>query len=254
MQPNPAGGAPTAPQSLNRYAATSLGPPGVAEGAGGGIDLRLPIAGVLGNAALEYAGRTVSVKSSSLVLEGSFEALTKALRVGEGESVFGGLAITPLANRSGWFRGVTRSNVGLIEYLGEGRFSLSRFSETLDTNGVRMVQFKRGMLLGETRALRTLSSVGLTAVIDVGFELYEFGSGTGQWGNPYLTVRQKGFQALFGVGSDLLLAGGLAFSGATWYFTIPIAFGWAIIADPVFTNLPYTSQFYNENRNLQPLQ
>jgi hypothetical protein len=214
----------------------------------------LPIAGVLGNAALEYAGRTVSVKSSSLVLEGSFEALTKALRVGEGESVFGGLAITPLANRSGWFRGVTRSNVGLIEYLGEGRFSLSRFSETLDTNGVRMVQFKRGMLLGEARALLTLTSVGLTAVIDVGFELYEFGSGTGQWGNPYLTTGQKRGQAFFGIGSDLALAGGLAFYGVTWEVAIPAAFFWAILADPIFSHLPGTSWVYKENRNLQPLQ
>jgi len=33
LQPNPAGGPPTVPQALNRYAATSLGQPGVAEGA-----------------------------------------------------------------------------------------------------------------------------------------------------------------------------------------------------------------------------
>jgi hypothetical protein len=32
LQPNPMGGVPIVPQSLNRYAATSLGPPGVAEG------------------------------------------------------------------------------------------------------------------------------------------------------------------------------------------------------------------------------
>ena len=34
LQPNPAGGPPMVPQALNRYAATSLGQPGVAEGAG----------------------------------------------------------------------------------------------------------------------------------------------------------------------------------------------------------------------------
>ena len=33
LQPNPAGGPPTVPQALNRYAATEWGPPGVAEGA-----------------------------------------------------------------------------------------------------------------------------------------------------------------------------------------------------------------------------
>jgi hypothetical protein len=33
LQPNPAGGPPTVPQALNRYAATSWGAPGVAEGA-----------------------------------------------------------------------------------------------------------------------------------------------------------------------------------------------------------------------------
>jgi hypothetical protein len=32
LQPNPAGGPPTVPQALNRYAATEWGPPGVAEG------------------------------------------------------------------------------------------------------------------------------------------------------------------------------------------------------------------------------
>jgi hypothetical protein len=32
LQPNPAGGPPTVPQALNRYAATPLGQPGVAEG------------------------------------------------------------------------------------------------------------------------------------------------------------------------------------------------------------------------------
>ena len=41
LQPNPAGGPPTVPQALNRYAATPLGQPGVAEGAinGGGFNL-----------------------------------------------------------------------------------------------------------------------------------------------------------------------------------------------------------------------
>ncbi len=33
LQPDPAGGPPTVPQALNRYAATPLGQPGVAEGA-----------------------------------------------------------------------------------------------------------------------------------------------------------------------------------------------------------------------------
>jgi hypothetical protein len=255
LQSNPAGGPPTVPQALNRYAATSLGQVGVGEAAGNAIDFASPLAwtGLAANLGLEYSGRTVPAKSGSLVLEGSFEALTKALRVGEGKSVFGGLAITPLANRPGWFRSVTRSNLGLVEYLGEGRFSLSRFNETLDTNGVRMVQFKRGVLLGEARALRTLTSVGLTAVIDVGFELYELGTGAGQWGNPYLTTRQKSLQASLVIGSDLALAGTLAFYGVAWQIAIPTAFVWALIADPVFTVFPITSPLYQENRNLQPL-
>jgi hypothetical protein len=137
--------------------------------------------------------------------------------------------------------------------VGNGQFFFKKFGTTIDTTGLQLEKYQRGLLLSESRALRTLSSVGLTAVIDVGFELYEFGSGTGQWGNPYLTTGQKTFPSITVIGSDLLLAGGLAFSGAAWYVTVPVAFAWALIADPVFSNAPFTSRFYDENRNLQPL-
>jgi hypothetical protein len=252
---NPLGGPPTVPQALNRYAVTSVGPPGVAEAAVNGIDFASPSAwiGLTASLGLEYAGRTVPAKSGSLVLEGSFEALTKALRVGEGKAVFGGLAITPLANRPGWFRGVTCSNIGLVEYLGEGRFSLSRFGETLDTNGVRMVQFKRGVLLGEARALRTLSSVGLTAVVDVGVELWGAATGSGRWGNPYWTSGQKFGQAFFVVTSDIALAVGLAYFAVNPYIAIPVAFLWAIGAEPVVFENVFPG-LYEKNRNLQPIQ
>jgi hypothetical protein len=123
----------------------------------------------------------------------------------------------------------------------------------IDVNGVKKVTFRQGLWLSEARALRTISSVGLAAVLDVGFELYEFGTNTGQWGNPYLTLTQKRIQASLVIGSDLILAGTLAFYGVAWEVAIPVTLVWAFIADPVFTAFPITAPAYQEERNLQPV-
>jgi hypothetical protein len=257
LQPNPIGGPPTVPQALNRYTATSVGQLGVTKAiaGGGGIDLSSPSAwlGLTTNLGLVYAGRKVTAESGRIVLEGSLETVARALRVGEGESAFGGLAITALANRPGWVRGVTRGNIGLVEYLGEGRFSLSRFDQPLDINGIKMVRFKRGVLLGEARALRALTGAGVTAVVDVGIELYGAVTNSGRWGNPYWTSGQKFGQAFFVVASDIALAVGLAYFAVNPYIAIPVAFLWAMGAEPVaFENV--FPGLYEKNRDLQPIQ
>ena len=218
------------------------------------MDLRLPAMGLAANVSLEVAGRNVAVETGSLTLEGSLPALSKALRVGEGSPVFGGLRLERQALDDLLpFEAVTLGNIGRVNYLGQGRFYLSKFDEILDTAGVRSVRFKRGLLLGEAKALRTFSSVGLTGVIDIGFELYEFGTSTGQWGNPYLTLEQKRTQAVLEIGSDIALAVGLALLPVDWYIAIPAAFAWAVTAPDIFANAPITSRAYSEARDLRPL-
>ncbi len=72
LQPNPAGGPPTVPQSLNRYAATAVGAPGVVEGAGQQSALygagSVALQGIVGGAAgkglelgLKQAGQALDV-------------------------------------------------------------------------------------------------------------------------------------------------------------------------------------------------
>jgi hypothetical protein len=278
LQPNPAGGPPTLPQALNRYAATPLGQPGVAQGASSsGVDLLSPIAwtALTANIGLEVAGRTVVAQSGRLVLQGTAPALEKSL-AGKGlpfgvssgftkggplgdfsvglAGLFSARLQRKLADRLFVFEASTQGNIGILEKLKNGQFSFRRFGTTVETGGLEVVSYQRGLLLAEARVLRTLSSVGLTAVIDVGFELYELGTNTGQWGNPYLTTRQKRVQAFLVIGSDLALAGTLAFYGVAWEVAIPTTFLWAILADPILSQLPGTSQFYEENRNLQPLE
>ena len=245
------GGPPSVPQALNRYAATSVGQPGVAEAVVNTNGINPPAwANLLGGTALIIAGRKVTAKSGYLILEGSAEVVAKAFGVGEGKAAFG-IAISPGA-RFG-VRGVTRGNIGLVEYLGNGQFYLKSFDETIDTTGAKFVRFKGDTLLGGARALRTAASLGLTAAIDVGFELYGYSTGTGRWGNPYLSGRQKIGQATAVIVSDLALAGTLAFYGVAWYIAIPVTVGWVIVAEPfVFENI--FPGLYEENRKLKPLQ
>ena len=68
LQPNPAGGPPSVPQALNRYAATSVGAPGVVEGAvNTGDCLANPLCGVPLN-------KTIGLGGDDLTLEVLSEA------------------------------------------------------------------------------------------------------------------------------------------------------------------------------------
>lgn len=54
LQPNSFGGLPTVPQTLNRYAATSMGAPGVAEGADGGYNSTVDLVNLAKALAIGY--------------------------------------------------------------------------------------------------------------------------------------------------------------------------------------------------------
>jgi hypothetical protein len=283
LQPNPAGSPPTVPQALNRYAAGPLGQPGVAQALINNGFHPAPAAyvGAIGNATLELAGRRVLVESGELVVQGSAPALMQGLRglgeagiplefglVGSKGGQLGELAIflsgriplfgrqvqRSLVNRLAIYRATTRGSVGLIDQLPDGRFLFNQYNTTIDTAGLEVRRFHRGLLLGEARLLRTAASAGVTFGIDALFELYGATEGIGRWGNPYWTTPQKAGQAFLVVTSDVTLAAGLAFAGFGWYIVIPVAFVWAITSDNIFASLPLTSQLYHETRDLRPLE
>jgi hypothetical protein len=96
LQPNPAGGPPTVPQALNRYAATPLGQPGVAEAVeNGGNILADPTAwtGLAADIGLEIYSQRVLAESGQLVLEDSLSAIGKTLGLGQGKFALGSLEI-----------------------------------------------------------------------------------------------------------------------------------------------------------------
>jgi hypothetical protein len=270
LQPNPAGGPPTVPQALNRYAATSMGPPGVAEAvATSGIDLTSPTAwiGLVANVGLGVAGQNVVAQSGRLVLQGSASALEKTL-VGKGvpfdvvsEITIGGplgsFAIglnRILVEKLLIFEVATQGEVGVIKKLGSNRFLFNKFATEIDASGLSVTAYRRGFLLGESKALSAILGAGLTGVVDAGYELYGFATGSGRWGNPYWQPWQKNTQAGLVVGSDIALAIGLALAPVDWPIAAIIAFGWAVSAESIFTEFPLTAPAYYEHRNLQPLE
>ncbi|MBP8002484.1 MAG: hypothetical protein KA314_24480 [Chloroflexi bacterium] len=282
LQPNPAGAPPTVPQALNRYAATPMGQPGVFQTQASSLidKIMSPVAwaGVVGNTSLEIAGRQVIVSPSRLVLRGgSIAALENAL---------GGKNI-PFTTRSvtkgGWLGSLAIGASGYIPFVGTriqnhliqrwvsyeartggyyslitalrgGRYRFNQLGTTVDIEGLALIDYQSGKLLKDAVALRTFTSVGLTAGIDIAFELYGYATETGRWANPYWTKDQKIGQAFFVIGSDVALAGTLAFVGFNWYWAIPAAFIWAVFADDAFAAFPPTAPLYTTHRMLQPLE
>jgi hypothetical protein len=124
------------------------------------------------------------------------------------------------------------------------------------TSGRTGVQasYRAGVLLKDASLTKAMSSAGLAFLVDVGFEGYYFATGSGRWDNPYWTPAQKGFQAGLVIGSDALLAFGLALAPVDWPVALGIAFLWAVSSEQVFENTPYVGEFlYGEHRSLQPL-
>jgi hypothetical protein len=255
LQPNPVGGPPTVPQALNRYAATSLGPPGVGAATINGIDFTSPSAwlGLAANVSLAVAGQK-AVQSGRLVVEGPLEVIQEAFEIGTGKSVIGGYSIIPAVERAGIFRLRTRGFTGVIDELAEGNgFVFTRFNRTVSTEGLDVVHYRSGTLLREAKLTSAALSLGATFLVDIGVELFGTATGTGRWGNPYLTTDQKIRQARNVIISDLLFTGGLLLVTTNPYIAIPAAFIWTMVAEPFVLENLFPSA-YEENRNLAPLQ
>jgi hypothetical protein len=277
LQPNPVGGPPTLPQALNRYSPTPWGPPGVTEGADSIAVSPSAWLGMAGNATLEILGRTVFLKPPHLAFQGSALAVKKGLAGLAAKGV--PFEVTVAGTKGGVWGELALGLSGRIPFIGErvqGELAerlvileaattwpvMRRTGERLLFEGIgefnptrvglRTTRYQAGLLLRQSRLASAAASMGLTFVIDVGVETYGAATGSGRWGNPYWTTGQKGIQASLVVGSDVLLAGGLVLAGVNWYWTIPIAFAWAVIAEPVVFQNVFPG-LYQENRNLKPL-
>ena len=214
LQPNAADGPPTVPQALNRYAATPLGQPGVyaAAQSSGTIWLARFLSmsawmGAGGNAGLEVAGRHVIADwhTVKLAVQGRRPALAQALegltydmtltRIrggGLGASIvhnsgripfIGSRVQNKLLDWIGVYRATTQGETSIKE-LGGGHFFFEEQGITIDVSRYEVTRYRRGILLGEARLARTLSSMGLTFAIDTGVELVSYATGHGRWGNP----------------------------------------------------------------------
>jgi len=259
LQPDPIGGPPLIPQAADRYQYAGNSPTGVGwigtARNGGGIDVLSPSAwaSVVADVGLKVAGRHLLLRPGVLTLRGFAPEL------------FGAIAFQNFPGRYALLRNAPRRLVGnlgvyditvrgdIIDDLGGGMFGFRRAGTMLDASGLKVARYERGLLLIESRWANAAVSMGLTFLIDVGFEGFGALTGTGRWGNPYWTPWQKGGQAFLVVSSDVALAGILVLSGLGWYITIPVAFTWAVIAEPlVFENV--APELYQEHYNLRPLQ
>ncbi len=265
------------PQALNRYAATPWGPPGVGEEADSTAVSLSAWLGMAGNATLEILGRTVFLKQPHLALQGSALAVKQGLAGLAAKGV--SFEITVAGTKGGGWGELALGLSGRIPFIGErvqgelaerlvileavttwpvmrrtgDRLLFQGIGEFNPTSfGLRTTRYQVGLLLRQSKVASAAASMGLTFVIDVGVETYGAATGSGRWGNPYWTTTQKGIQASLVVGSDVLLAGGLVLAGVNWYWTIPIAFAWAVIAEPVVFQNVFPGS-YQENRNLKPL-
>jgi RHS repeat-associated protein len=197
LQPDPMGGPPLLPQAADRYQYAGNSPTGVGwigtARDGGGIDLLSPSAwaSVAADVGLEVAGHHLLLKPGVLTLRGFAPEL------------FGAIAFQNFPGRYALLRNAPRRLVGnlgvydvtvrgdIIDDLGGGMFGFRRAGTMLDASGLKVARYERGLLLGESKLASAAVSMGLTFVIDVGFEGFGALTGTGRWGNPYWTTDQK---------------------------------------------------------------
>jgi hypothetical protein len=274
LQPNPIGGPPALPQALNRYAATPWGPPGVAEGA---LSSLPPVVGAFGRqlpgAALSVQGipqlaqlltrpimKTVPIdtgiieivgpRASVRFLEaGGFETLAvqpaSGLLRGPLSRIFKGLQIQTLRGRMG-IAGALAANPAFAE--GE---SISLGRDVTARLVARDIGYTVDDLATQAAARRLANTlgVGVAGILSAGFQY------AGDYGNPYLTGRQKVNRALVsgGVGTSAALTGAVV----GFYFGGPVGFGVGLIlgfvGDLWLAPLIFEARGDVPQRNLSPL-
>jgi hypothetical protein len=274
LQPNPFGGVPTVPQSLNRFAATPLGQPGVREGVastwnpfsgafvsntvnqvlstslydaaeqGLGAYLRASLHTIPGNPI--WAERTILVASNSLVEEG-------LLRAGTAGLVLKKLVGAPPGSSRARFFGAGRT---MFEQ------AMLRNSDEVAVRAIVGYEISYAHRLPAGRVVGKLVAgklglhaldLGIGVIVDVGYQAWL------DHNNPYLTRSQfAGRLVTAGIGSGVSFVAGLAAPAllggpVTWVALgtgIVVAILWDIAATPVI----YRIAGLNPERNLAPLQ
>ncbi len=243
LQPNPAGGPPTLPQALNRYAATPVGQPGVYAAAKESF-----LTDWTQNnwyrqgASASFACATCILSEIKVTQQLYRPRFTLGSRTFLSEDIF-----RKIENNT--FENIENGNIWTEEQFLLGVFELDELE--VRWIGSRQVDNILKRIMANT-AGRIALNIGVSAIFDVGFETLEAATGTGRWANPYWTYDQKLRQGVVATGGDLFIVGALAWWNPSLWVAIPVYFvasaAWSYI-HPVI--LP--SQFV-ETRNLAPLR
>jgi hypothetical protein len=241
----PAGGPPTVPQALNRYAATSLGPPGVGEAVETNPLLN---SWIRDNWYRQESSAFITCATCVLSEIKTTEQLFR-LRVTLGNKTYKGQDLFRQIGK-GKFQNIASGDVWTEE-----QFLLGGILEPAELEvrwtGSRQIDNLLKNLLSKSGG-RIALNVGVAVVLDVGFEGLEYATGTGRWANPYWTPDQKKNQAIGALTGDLIIVGVIAYfdppllAGIGIYFIGSTAWGYI---QPVFQ-----PDDFIEIRNLKPLE
>lgn len=243
------------PQSLNRYAATSLGPVGVAEGAGsGGNFIFIASRDTILQTAFGYgAGKAIKTTAGgSLSIITSQYGWTKNMK--SVQSLFDRGAKNPQFGKT--FR--TYETLGHVRDLGKGQY-LAETGEVIEVNGLpasarvsftpipRFSPLVRNVLGGS-------AAFGISAIFQ----------GVEDWNNPYLTSSQfrwrVGISGVGGLGAwytgsiatEIAVGAGAGSWAGPFGVGVGVAvtFVWIIWVQPAI----FKTGGLNPERNLAPLQ
>jgi len=205
LQPNPAGGAPAAPQSLNRYAVTSMGQVGVGEGAGGdplAIALWHQVPGTIAGVAIDLApaSRVAETQLWGLIEMSHLPVTGLSGMVSRFTTSRAGQALTRLPWGAGdWiaakYAGRSRNIMlemrldkgGSLadELLAGGGVVSSRYASARLLRQWEESVIERGTYGGLFKNRALWAGATFSGIASSAFQIYD------DWGNPYLTGQQK---------------------------------------------------------------
>lgn len=265
LQPNVAGGPPTLPQALNRFAATPLGQPGVAQA-------KLSFWNPYTDAYVSNIGKAlISNEASEFVKRGAYAYLRASAYTIVGDPIVDTIT-----------RAVAKSQFAEKAILAAGaggvlardlmpnslqRLGRSLFDKAIELNSLIVTEevvigstfnyghrLPAGRLVGKVISSKLglhLIDAGIGFGIDVGYQIVL------DMGNPYLTGEQKLQRALIGQGSGSIVSfvggglAGFAFGGPVGFVVgIGISIYWDLEVAPVI----YERIGATPTRNLAPLQ
>jgi hypothetical protein len=269
LQPDPAGGPPTVPQALNRYNATSWGPPGVAEGTGSHLHPLLVTAGkgALKTTISATAGRRlVTIAESQLPFVVTHRPAGTRLMLIMSRSAryrsFATGAASPFEEgwvaMQGWGRSFRAYSVrGLVTEIEPGLFLTER-GQLVETGALPK---SAAVLTAEV-----LRPVNITRFLAGGMFAFALSAGVqylGDVGNPYLSGAQITRRSMWAGGGGFLAwgAGTLTILALTWAgagsWAGPVGIGVGFVAGFAWFGfiqpMIFESQGLSAKRNLSPL-